>query len=103
MFHGRTLNNRINRLHERGLRLVYKNYDLSFEELLRKDNSFTVHQRNLQKLATEMYKAQNDLSPSLVKSIFPEREITYNLRNKNLFKANSVRTVFNGTEAIAYR
>ena len=103
MFHGRTLNNRINRLHERGLRLVYKNYALSFEELLRKDNSFTIHHRNLQKLATEMYKAHNDLSPSLVKSIFPKREIPYNLRNKNPFQVGNIRTVFNGTETISYR
>ena len=58
MFHSRTLNNRINRLHERALRLVYKKSDLNFEELLRKDNSFSIHQRNLQKLATEIYKAK---------------------------------------------
>ena len=56
MFHSRTLNNRINRLNERGLRLAYKNSKLTFEELLRKDQSFSVHHRNLQKLATEMYK-----------------------------------------------
>ena len=103
MFHSRTLNNRINRLHERGLRLVYKDADLSFEELLRKDKSFTIHHRNLQKLATEMYKVYNDLSPSLVKSIFPEKKVPYNLRNKNPFKSTNVRTVFHGTETIRFR
>ena len=40
MFHSRTMNNRINRLHERALRLVYKNENLSFEELLEVDGSF---------------------------------------------------------------
>ena len=73
MFHSRTLNNRINRLHERALRLVYKEPILTFEELLRKDNSFTIHHRNLQKLATEMYKIKNDRSPTLMKFIFPDR------------------------------
>ena len=76
MFHSRTLNNRINRLHERALRLVYKDPSLSFEDLLQKDESFTIHHRNLQKLATEMYKAYNDLSPLLVKCIFPQRNGT---------------------------
>ena len=38
MLHSRTLNNRINRLHERALRLVYKDHQLTFGELLRKDN-----------------------------------------------------------------
>ena len=56
MFYSRTLNNRTNKLHERALRLVYKDTHLTFNELLRKDNSFTIHHRNLQKLATEMYK-----------------------------------------------
>ena len=45
MFHSRTLNNRINRLHERALRLVYKTTHLTFEELLRKDNYFSIHHR----------------------------------------------------------
>lgn len=103
MFHSRTLNNRINRLHERGLRLVYKDSDLSFKNLLHKDNSFTIHHRNLQKLATEMYKAYNDLSPSQIKSIFPEKQVPYNLRNKNPFKSTNVSTVSYGTETIRFR
>ena len=55
MFHSRNLNNKINRIHERALRLVYQN-NLSFAELLDLDNSVTVHQKNLQVLATEIYK-----------------------------------------------
>ena len=47
MFGNRTTNNKIDRLHERALRLVYKDENLTFEELLQKDNSFTVHNRNL--------------------------------------------------------
>ena len=48
MFHSGTLNNRINKLHERAIRLVYKHTQLTFEELLHKDNSFSIHHRNLQ-------------------------------------------------------
>ena len=58
MFHSRRLNNRINKLHERALRVTYDNDDLSFHDLLEKDNSFTIHERNLQKLAVEMYKVE---------------------------------------------
>ena len=50
-----------------------------------------------------MYKAYNDLSPSLVKSIFPTREIPYNLRNCNPFKSTNIHTVFKGTETISFR
>ena len=54
MYHNGGLNQRINKLHERALRVVYKNSKLTFEQLLEKDGSFTIHERNLQKLAIEM-------------------------------------------------
>ena len=103
MFHSRTLNNKINKLHERALRLVYKNTHLTFKELLHKDNSFSIHHRNLQKLATELYKVKNNLSPTLMKDIFPERIIPYNLRNMNPFQSFNVKTVYNGTETLSFR
>ena len=55
MCHSRALNNKINKLHERALRQVYRDKTLTFEQMLEKDGSFTIHQRNLQKLAIEMY------------------------------------------------
>ena len=61
MCHSRALNNKINKLHERALRVVYKDKSLTFEQMLERDRSFTIHQRNLQKLAIEMYKVKNGL------------------------------------------
>ena len=55
MCHSRTLNNKINKLHERALRLVYDDRQSTFEELLNIDKSVTNHHRNLQTLATEVY------------------------------------------------
>ena len=81
IFHNRTLNTKINKLHERALRLVYKNDTLTFQELLELDNSFTVHERNLQKLATEMYKVNNHLSPLPMQSLFSEQNTSHELRN----------------------
>ena len=56
MNHCRTLNNRINGLHERTLRLVYSNFSSTFSELLIKDNAVKIDQQNLQILAYEMFK-----------------------------------------------
>ena len=58
MFHERNLNNKINRIHERALRIAYKDNASSFENLLIMDNSVTVHQRNLQLLKREIYKTK---------------------------------------------
>ena len=69
MFHSRSLNNKINQIYERALRLVYQN-NLSFSELLDLDNSVTVHQKNLQVLVTEICKVKNGISPDIIKNIF---------------------------------
>ena len=103
MFHSRTLNNRINRLHERALRITYKDPKLSFEELLVLDNSFTIHHRNLQRLATEIYKVKNNLSPIFMKEIFPDSTNPYNFRTETEFGKFNVHTVLNGTETISFR
>ena len=103
MFCSRTLNNRINHLHERALRLVYKDATLSFEELLIEDKTFSIHHRNLQKLATEMYKVINNLSPSFMHIIFPLTTNPYRLRNKNTFKTTNIHSVCHGSETLEYR
>ena len=103
MFHSRTLNNKINKLHERALRIVYKDDNLTFQELLDKDNSITIHQRNLQRLATEMYKIKNHLSPLPMLELLTEKINTHDLRNKRCWETYNVRTVNYGTETIRYR
>ena len=103
MFHNRTLNNKINKLHERALRIVYNRDELSFQELLELDNSVSIHHRNLQRLATEMFKIKNNLSPIPVREIFNANECQYDLRNKRHWETTNTRTVLYGTETIRYR
>ena len=43
------------KLYERALRIVSKDHFSSFEKLLSKDKSVTVHEKNPQILASEMY------------------------------------------------
>ena len=59
MFHRRTLNNRVNRLHEICLSIIYNDNTPSFTDLLERDNSVSVHYRNIQVLATELHKCAN--------------------------------------------
>ena len=56
MFHSRGLNNKINSLHERALRITYGDRSSSFQDLIKKDNSISTHHRNIQALTTEMFK-----------------------------------------------
>ena len=103
MCHSRALNNKINGLHDRCLRLLYNDKQLTFEELLEKDDSVSIHIRNLQTLATEMYKVMKGDSTETMKEIFRIREENgYNLRHQNIFKRPIVNSVYNDTETVSF-
>ena len=102
MSHSRTMNNRIDKIHEKTLRLVYKDEkNLSLDDLLKKDKSASIHQINLKILATEIYKARNDLGPEIMKDIFHSVQKPYNLRNDSTLQRRRNRTVYFGTESIS--
>ena len=65
-FHSRNLN-KINRLHERCLQVIYNDKTSSSEQLLENDNSVSIHHRNIQTLVIEMYKVNNGLSLEIMK------------------------------------
>ena len=61
------MNTRINNIHYRALRLIYEDNTSSFEELLLKDGSVTIHHKNLQNLAIEMFKVKTREAPTFMK------------------------------------
>ena len=102
MLRSRTLDNKINHIHERALRTVYS-VNSSFYELLDKDGSFTIHQRNVQSLAIEIYKYLHGLSPAILSEVFQVNEtISYDLRMRNKLYARNPKTVRYGTETISF-
>ena len=104
MFHSRTLNNNINKLHERCLRIAFIASKLFFEELLETDNSVSVHHRNNAILATELYEIMNGLSPEIMKEVFPfNKNTTYSTRNKKRkFNSRAIKSVTFGSETLSH-
>ena len=89
MGYNRSLNHKINRLHERSLRIKS-----SSDELLDKDESVSIHHQNIQKLSIEMFKVLNGENPQIVNAVFRIRdETSYDLRQGSCFHVPSVRTV----------
>ena len=66
IMHSRSVNNKINRIHEQALRISYKDKFPTFESLLEKDKAAKFHVRNLQVLATEMFKVKNGIAPKII-------------------------------------
>ena len=98
----KTSDNRINHLHERALRTVYNDNVSPFEKLLEKDNSVTIHVRDLRTLAIELYKAKENLAAPIMHDIFEQGNIQYNLRSPTDFQLGSVKTVNFGIRALRY-
>ena len=71
----RTTNRKINRLHERCLRITYNDKQSSFKMLLEKDSSVSIHDRKIQCLVTEMCKISNGLSPPVVSNTLLHKKI----------------------------
>ena len=94
MFCQRSSNTRINHLHEKALRIVYNDNEPTFEDLLKKDNSVSIHHENIGLLGIELYKVKNNLSTNLMSEIFNLRNVDYNLRSPICnFKQGPVNTV----------
>ena len=74
MLHSRTMNNKINHLHERSLRIAYSDKSSMFEELFPKDKTFSIHHKNMQSLAIEIYKFENGVSSEIMDSVFHLKE-----------------------------
>ena len=90
MFHSQTIINKSNRLHERAVRIVYSDFKSSFEGLLLKENSFSIHERNVQSFAIEIYKFMNGLSPSFLNNVFRKNisNSQYLRNHKELYSRN---------------
>ena len=102
MCHHHSVNSKINRLHERCLRIVYGDSVSSFEKLLHKDRSVSEHVKNIRNLAIEMFKISNKLTIPSTNEIFVKRNNTYNLHKLSEFVRPKVHSVFHGKESISY-
>ena len=68
-----------------------------------KGNSFSIHERNIQNLAIEIYKFLNGLSPSFLNNFFHKNiSNSYDLRNRKERYSRNPKTVKYGTETVSY-
>ena len=80
MFGGKTLINKICKIHHRTLQVVYDDFNKSYDELLELNNDLPIHQRHLRYFSIEMFKSIIHLNPHFTWCNFEEKPMPYNLR-----------------------
>ena len=102
IFHSRKQNHHLNNIYDRALKVVYKDHSSSFDELLGKDNSCKIHDRNLQKLVIEIFKVKINLAPKLIKEVFEIAECPYALTNELKLKSRKIHSVRYGIKTWSF-
>ena len=100
MLHSRKLNNPVNSIHERALRVSFRDYKSTLKDLLKKYRSVFMHQRNLKILATKAFKIKNVLNPETMEEVFKFKNSAYHFRNAETLSRGNVNSVKYGFETI---
>ena len=100
--YNRTYKDKISRLHERCLRLIYNHKRSSLEDLLEKSDSIPIHHKNLQALAIEMFKVHTKISLEIMQVFQVKEQGNYNLQNQTDFVIPQVKSVNYGLESILF-
>ena len=99
MFHSRRINNKINKLHERTLIIIYDDDISTFEQLLGMDKFFSIYHQSIQRILIEIYKALHDSGNSL-KELFLRRISTKNMPPKPELMIPLVNSVLKGKNSL---
>ena len=102
MFYSRHENNQISHLHERALRSVYNDYELTFENLLELDNLVSIHHRNIRLLSIELYKVKHNISNQVMSELFNLRNINYDFPSQADFELGLIYTTACGLLSLKY-
>ena len=93
---------KLERIQERALSFVYRDYKISYEELLDQAKLQSLYLGRLRSLATEIHKAVHGGAPPYVSSLFTERESEYSLRRNHSLILPQYNTISFGKQSIRY-
>ena len=103
MFCSKTLQNKLNQIQKRALRVVYNEPNLNLDKLAELDKSTTIHIKNIITLLTEVYKTTRGKNPIFTNKIFTPKKQYYNLRLTNLLSFPKAIGSKYGTNTFVFR
>ena len=92
MFCSKTSHKKIEQIQKRGLRIVYNEPHMPLEELIIQDQGISIHHKQINTLLTEICETFSEENPYFMKSIFTEKDVTYNLKTSNPLTLSRINT-----------
>ena len=88
--------NKLDKVQERVLRFINNDYSSSIHDLLKSTNTQPLHVRRLKKMACEVFKIVNKLSPEYINDLVKIKPSTYNFRAERHAEVPRVNTTSYG-------
>lgn len=102
MFSSKSNFEKLEQTNIRALRFVTNNDAMQYDEICRQEKQLNVEKRCIKAVAVQMFKIKKQSSPTYLQSMFTERELTYDMRDDNLFNIPKFRTVQYGKRSFRY-
>ena len=93
---------KLEKVNERALRLALSDYTSSYDNLLVKAESTTIHIHSIRLLAFEVYKTLHNLNPAFTKDYFLPKSTSYDLRRNDVLFVPKVKTTNYGIRSISF-
>ena len=101
-FCGATNSSKIEKIQERCLRIIYKDYESSYHRLLGMANTTTLVISRLRILIFEVFKSIRQLNPKCISDLFEVKSLGYSLRNHVKVLQPKRRTTTYGLRTVSY-
>ena len=101
-FCGKVNNDKLEKIQERSLRILSKDYDSSYDELLHQFSTTTLHVSRLKNILTEVFKTIKGLNPECLNSLFEIKHTNYSMRNNYIINQPKRNTTTFGLRSISY-
>ena len=96
------MEHRVNKIHKKALCFIYpSNSKLTFKELLDNNKTVSIEQKNLQVLATEIFKLKLNISPEILQELFSFNVRNYNFRSQLTLKRIKTSSVYYGSKSLS--
>ena len=101
-FCGKLNSAKTEKIQERALKIIYKDYNSSYNELLSNSGTSSLLMYRIRLIIIEVYKCIRNLNPQIINEVFEIKPSTYSFRNEFKLEQRKKRTTTYGLRSFGY-